>query len=161
MPPSDWFNRHPMDAEALYRFPARMESLASMHALLKAVSFGAEVPAVLRAETALEELLTNTVSYGARGLPDSDSGSVWMSASLQGERLEVRFEDAFAPFDPLPKIEEALQRTTNPMDQRPLGGLGLLMVYRLSDEFRYRCEGGRNRVHMVFRERDLLLPPAT
>ena len=128
-----------------------------MHALLKAVSFGVEGPAVLRAETALEELLTNSVSYGARGSPEP--GSVWMSARRQEGALEVCFEDAFAPFDPLPRIEEALQRTTNPMDQRPLGGLGLLMVYRLSDEFRYRCEGGRNCIRMVFRERDLL-PPA-
>ncbi len=142
-----------MDAEPLYRFPARMESLAEMQAVLKAVSFGEEGPTMLRAETALEELLTNSVTYGGAAL--SGAAWVWLSVHQRDDALCICFEDAFEAFDPFPKIDEALQRTTNPMDQRPLGGLGLLMVFRLADEFRYARKGDRNSLQLVFRDRHL------
>lgn len=142
-----------MDAEPLYRFPARMDSLAEMRSVLKAASLGTEGPVVLRAETALEELLTNSVTYG--GLDTAATHWVWLSVRQERDALRVRFEDAFAAFDPFPRIDEALQRTSNPMDQRPLGGLGLLMVFRLADEFRYARKGDRNCMQLVFRDRHL------
>lgn len=119
-----------------------------MLAYVRAASFGTETAAGLRAETALEELLTNSVVHGAAARV-SHSG-VWLSVAASGEALKLRYEDAFVAFDPLPKIAEALQRTSNPMDQRPLGGLGLLMVYRLSDEFHYTRENGRNCIELSF-----------
>lgn len=109
---------------------------------------------VLRAETSVEELLTNSVVHGqAARLPDSE---VWMSVSEHGGALYLCYEDALAPFDPSGKIGEALARTDNPLEQRPLGGLGLLMVYRLADEFRYLREGDRNRMEMAFQVRPVL-----
>lgn len=137
-----------MNAVSLYSFPARMESLADMLALVKTVSLGAEAAAALRAETALEELLTNSLVHGAAGV--LSEAPIWFGAAGSGEGLTLRYEDAFAAFDPMPKIEEALHRTANPMDQRPLGGLGLLMVYRLADEFRYVRDNGRNCMHLSF-----------
>lgn len=142
-----------MNVVALYSFPARMESLADMLALVKAVSFDAESAAALRAETALEELLSNSIVHGAAG-PVSQA-CIWFGVQRNGEGLVLRYEDGFAAFDPLPKIDEALQRTSNPMDQQPLGGLGLLMVYRLADEFRYARENGRNCMHLTFVRRRL------
>ncbi len=142
-----------MDAKSLYRFPARMESLAEMRSVLKAVSFGTGGPVVLRAETALEELLTNSVTYGGPATAEEDW--VWLSVRQGEDALWLHFEDAFAAFDPFPRIDEALQRTSNPMEQRPLGGLGLLMVFRLADEFRYARKDERNCMQLVFRDRQL------
>ena len=105
----------------------------------------------LRAETAVEELLTNTVLHGASAVqPDS---RVWLAASMNRVGgLMLQYQDTCLEFDPKPKINEALQRTANPMDQRPLGGLGLLMVYRLADEFRYVRRDGRNCIDLAFQE---------
>ena len=109
---------------------------------------------MLRVETAVEELLTNCVVHGgAASVPRSE---VWIGATAHAGGLSLRFEDAFAAFDPAGKIGEALRRTTNPLDQRPLGGLGLLMVYRLADEFRYSREGDRNRIDLSFLARPVL-----
>lgn len=107
-----------------------------------------EPTALLRAETALEELLTNSIVHGgAMAMP---SATVWLAAHGQDDALKLRYEDAFAPFDPMARIDEALLRTANPMDQRPPGGLGLLMVFRMADGFRYLRENGRNRIDMTF-----------
>ena len=68
--------------------------------------------------------------------------------------LKLRYEDAFAEFNPLKEIEAALQRTSNPipMEQWHVGDLGLLMIYPLADEFRYTRDNGRNCIELSFLE---------
>ena len=128
-----------------------MESLVSMVAHLKLMSSALDATTVLRAETALEELLSNSIMHGgALALP---APAVWMAADVRVDGLLMRYEDPFAPFDPVAKLDEALRQTANPLEQRPAGGLGLLMVFRLADEFRYLRVGERNRIDMVFAER--------
>lgn len=140
-----------MGADSLYRFPARMESLVSMVAHFKSASLALESTTVLRAETVLEELLSNSVVHGgALALP---APVVWMSADVRVDGLLMRYEDPFAPFDPMARLDEALRQSANPLERRPAGGLGLLMVFRLADEFRYLREGERNRIDMVFATR--------
>ena len=139
-----------MNAVALYSFPAQMESLAPALAHIKSAAFGTAPGTALRAETALEELLTNSVIHG--NAAQAASASIWLAVTADGESLKLRYEDAFAEFDPLSEIGAALQRTSNPMpvEQRRVGGLGLLMVYRLADEFRYVRENGRNCIELSF-----------
>ncbi len=145
-----------MRDDPLYRFPADLESLAAMVAHLQSRARRCEGTALLRAETALEELLTNSVMHGqATQVP---AASVWLAATGSDDGLQLRYEDGFAPFDPMASIDEALLRTTNPMDQRPPGGLGLLMVFRLADGFDYRHAQGRNRIDLRFTGRAIRQP---
>ncbi len=109
---------------------------------------GADPTAQLRAETVVEELLTNSVVHGHAG--DPGPASIWLAVTASGEALRLRYEDGYGAFDPMPIINEALARTSNPMDQRPVGGLGLLLVYRLADEFHYVRENGRNCIDLLF-----------
>lgn len=128
-----------------------MGSLNALLAHLRAMSLGTQPAAILRAETALEELLTNSVVHGDAGL--AAQPSVWLGVTARAGVLSLRYEDAAAAFDPLPMIALALQRSTTPMDQRPVGGLGLLMVYRLADEFSYAHANSRNCIDLSFRAR--------
>lgn len=147
-----------MPDEPLYRFPARLESLAAMVAHLQSKARCCDSSALLRAETALEELLTNSIVHGrATQVP---AAAVWLAASSSDGSLRLRYEDAFAAFDPMASIDEALLRTTNPMDQRPPGGLGLLMVLRLADGFDYQHVQGRNRIDLRFTDRAIAQPTA-
>ncbi len=115
-----------------------------------------ESAALLRAETALEELLTNSIVHGQA--QQTPAASVWLAATGNDDGLQLRYEDAFAPFDPMARIDEALRRTANPMEQRPPGGLGLLMVFRLADGFDYRHLQGRNRIDLRFTARSIAAP---
>ena len=128
-----------------------MESLVSMVSHLQSVTAALEPTTALRAETALEELLSNSIVHGgAMQMPES---AVWLSAVARADGVLMRYEDPFAPFDPMAKIDEALRRTANPMNQRPIGGLGLLMVFRMADEFRYLRDGEHNRIDLLFASR--------
>ena len=139
-----------MIADSLYSFPAQMESLGPVLAYLKSAAFGIPPAVALRAETALEELLTNSVVHG--NAEQIAEASIWLVVTASGQVLKLRYEDAFAEFDPLAEIDAALRRSSNPMpiDQIRAGGLGLLMVYRLADEFRYSRENGRNCIELSF-----------
>jgi len=131
-----------------------MESLPDMLRLVRQVAATAPEEVVLRTETAVEELLTNSVAHG--DAPAQPGSAVWMGVTEHGGALYLQYEDTLAPFDPVGKIGEALARTANPLDQRPLGGLGLLMVYRLADEFRYTRDAQRNRMDLAFQVRPVL-----
>ena len=54
-------------------------------------------------------------------------------------------DDDGAPFDPLQAPEPD---TSRPVEERPVGGLGILIVRRLMDEITYHRAGGRNRLTM-------------
>lgn len=128
-----------------------MESLSAMADQLASSAGGLDATLLLRAETALEELLSNSIAHG--GAQYVEGATVGLSVTARSDGLLLCYEDSFAAFDPMAKIDEALRRTTNPMDQRPLGGLGLLMVFRMADEFRYRRQGERNCIDLLFAER--------
>lgn len=140
-----------MTLARLYSFPAQMESLNALLAYLRAMSLGTQPTAILRAETALEELLTNSVVHGGAAL--AARPSVWLGVSARAGILRLRYQDAADAFDPLPMIDLALHRSTTPMEQRSVGGLGLLMVYRLADAFSYAHANNRNCIDLTFRAR--------
>lgn len=89
---------------------------------------------------ALEELLVNTISYG---FPDSERHEILVTLAKEGEAVVVEISDDGVPFDPLqvptPDIDQ-------PLETRPLGGLGIHFVRTLMDEVEYRRAGGRNLV---------------
>ena len=142
-----------MIAAPLYRFPARLESLEPVLAHVNSAASGTLSAIALRAETALEELLTNSVVHG--NTAQSEEASIWLAVAASNESLKLQFEDAFAEFDPMAEIDTALQRTAGSLEQRRIGGLGLLMVYRLADRFFYTRENGRNCIELSFLDRSL------
>lgn len=91
-------------------------------------------------QVVLDELLSNTVRCGK---PDDRELTIHVGFLLDGERLTVEIVDDGTPYDPLAR--EAPD-TTLPLEQRPVGGLGLLFARSLVDGITYDGEGGRNRV---------------
>lgn len=87
----------------------------------------------------LEELLTNLMKYG---YPDgSEPGRAEIALELRGSRVEIEFIDdgcAFNPFDgPSPRFDE-------PVESRPVGGLGLHILRSMCDETSYERRNNRN-----------------
>jgi len=89
---------------------------------------------------ALEELLTNTISYG---YDDGKIHQIALSVVRQGNTLVTEISDDARPYDPLqappPDLDSAIE-------DRAIGGLGVHLVKTLMDEVTYAYEGGRNRV---------------
>jgi anti-sigma regulatory factor (Ser/Thr protein kinase) len=93
------------------------------------------------ADLALEEHLTNLMSYAFADDPEHE---IKVRFTLASDFI-VEVEDDGPPFNPLdlPEVD-----VTAPLEQRPIGGLGIHLMRRFMDELEYRSEGGRNVLRM-------------
>ncbi len=88
---------------------------------------------------ALEEIVTNIISYGYGG--EGGGHRIRIDLAHDGQRLTALVEDSAKAFDPLQK---ASPDTNAPLEERGVGGLGIHLVKTLMDEVRYSREDGRN-----------------
>lgn len=94
---------------------------------------------------ALDELLANELSYGTAG---RHAGSVTLAMELDQDCVTITLSSDGPPFDP---FGQAVPDTTLPVNERPVGGLGLHLVRELMDEVRYERRNGQNVVVLVKR----------
>jgi anti-sigma regulatory factor (Ser/Thr protein kinase) len=87
---------------------------------------------------ALEEHLANIVAHGGDPGP---AGTITVRFALEPEALRVEIEDDARPFNPLdaPEVDTAL-----PLEEKPVGGLGILLIRKSVDELEYGRAGNRN-----------------
>lgn len=105
--------------------------------------------ALFRLNLALDELLTNTISYG---YPEPREGRISVQLRHSGDRIEIRLADDAIPFDPFSLPPPDLDAD---IDDRPIGGLGVHLVRTLMDEARYQRDRDENVVTLT-----LLVPQA-
>jgi serine/threonine-protein kinase RsbW len=89
---------------------------------------------------AIEELLTNTISYG---YSDSGRHEIAIDISRKGDTIVTELSDDARPYDPLnapaPDLESAIE-------DRRIGGLGVHLVKTLMDDVAYAYRDGRNHI---------------
>jgi serine/threonine-protein kinase RsbW len=95
---------------------------------------------------ALDELLTNVVSYGH---PRGGSHEVRLSFWLEGGTLFAEFVDDGVPFDPLRNAVVADTQTG--LEERRVGGQGIHLIKTLMDGVTYEQTDGQN--HLRFWKR--------
>ena len=112
----------------------------------------------LRVQTVLEELFANTINHGYGPKTSSTTALVWLSIQLENATLHVRYEDAAPAFDPFAGLDVMEQGAIQDLEMRRVGGLGRLLVQKMSDSASYaRVEsdsGPRNRIDLTFIPRD-------
>ncbi len=125
---------------------AEAKELEKVQAFVRREMEAANCPlkAVSQVEIAVEEIYVNIAHYA---YPSGD-GEVTIRCAVSREegKVLIQFLDKGIPFDPLAK-EDA--DTSLPARERPIGGLGILMVKKMMDEVTYRCEDGKNILSMV------------
>jgi len=110
------------------------------------VSRGWPAKWILNVNLCLDELITNTVSYGYL---DTDEHEIRVTLTERNASLVVVVEDdgvAFDPFTaaPVPDLEADVE-------ERPIGGLGVYFVKTLMDEVAYERVDDCNRITLVQR----------
>jgi anti-sigma regulatory factor (Ser/Thr protein kinase) len=89
-------------------------------------------------DLALDELLTNVVSYG---FPDGGDHQIEVNVEVSDEEVAVQIIDDGIAFNPLEK-EEA--DTTLSVDEREIGGLGIHLVKKTMNSIEYQRLEGKN-----------------
>lgn len=106
---------------------------------------GLEMETALEVRLVAEEVLTNFVKYAHAATDDSEM-ALRLTASTDAVRLE--FRDEGVPFNPL---EAPLPDLTSALEERGIGGLGILLVKTLVDDATYVREGGANVLVLIKR----------
>jgi serine/threonine-protein kinase RsbW len=126
-----------------FDFPARLKAFDDIKALIDKFGIMADLGPEDRHKLTIivEELFTNTVNHGHGG--DSDA-SVSISFEQNHGEIQLTYQDSAPPFDPL----AAGQRTDieSTINERRVGGLGILITVGLTERVDYSYVKGRNRI---------------
>jgi serine/threonine-protein kinase RsbW/sigma-B regulation protein RsbU (phosphoserine phosphatase) len=93
----------------------------------------------------LDELLTNTISYGYE---DAGRHEIQVDLSVASGGLTVRLRDDARAFDPTEAAEPDLDAD---IDERAVGGLGIHIVRAMMDDIRYSRIDGHNLLTLIKR----------
>ncbi len=87
---------------------------------------------------AIEELATNWIKYGCL-----ETREHLMTFDLRhtADRLILKVTDDGAPFNPL---DAPIPLTDQPLEERDLGGLGILLLRKMADHMSYEHRDGMN-----------------
>lgn len=138
---------YPTDEPAILasRFPATLDGLAQLLVQFDQLSPGLRWGDRLAysARLTIEELVINVVNHSGQS---AENGWVAVSVAEMPDSVFVVVEDPGLPFDP---TRVATPDTTSALGEREPGGLGIMMVQRLSDALRYERAHGINRTTAV------------
>jgi len=87
---------------------------------------------------AVEEAVVNVMEYA---YPSGTTGEVNIRATSNGHQLKFIITDSGIPFNP---TEVPAADTSLPAEERPIGGLGILLVRELMDSINYERIAGKN-----------------
>lgn len=99
-----------------------------------------------RISLVIDELAENVVNYAY----EDGSGDVEVSLTDEEETVVIEIVDEGRPFDPLTEAPEP--DLTSPLEDRPIGGLGVHFTKTLMDEIEYCRESGKNHLKIVTRK---------
>lgn len=99
---------------------------------------GMPAKAVNNVKLAIDEILTNVISYAFR---DSGAHEITVRAGLEAARLHIEIEDDGWQFNPLSLPDPDIEK---PIEERQIGGLGVFLVRRIMDGVEYRRENEKN-----------------
>ncbi len=131
-------------AVKILRVRARIENFELCRSFieeqLEAASFDRKT--IIKVVTACEEIIVNVMNYAYT----HGEGDLEISFVDGVDHIKLTFIDSGAPFNPFdqPEVDISLS-----LDERDIGGLGILMVKKMMDEVHYEYVDGRNILSIV------------
>lgn len=121
----------PAQLALLYEF---LEQLAG--------SCGISMPQQMEIKLALDEAVTNVIQYAYPGT----SGDIHIDVACENKQLKITITDKGIAFNPLENKEPDV---TLPLEERPIGGLGIFLVKQLMTDVSYQRSDGYNILKMT------------
>ncbi len=126
---------------------ARLESLKGLvkSATESALQCGLTGEGLFAVDLVTEEAVLNILNYAYH----NREGRVRLRCLEDGDRFVIEVTDWGVPFDataqPAPDVNK-------PLEERPVGGLGIHLIKKMSDEMRYTREDGQNILRLFIRK---------
>jgi len=127
--------------------PARLESLEGLlkSAIGGALQWGLEGESLFAVELVTEEAVANVFKYA---YPHGE-GKVRLRCMGEGDRFVIEVTDWGVPFDATAQPDPDV---TSPLEERPVGGLGIHLMRNKMDEISYKREDGQNILSLFIRK---------
>ena len=121
-----------------------LSELKRMSEAVSAWCRGNNIPSAVEfhVNLALDEIISNIIRYGWK---DSGEHQFNIRLSVSNDEVTVEIEDDATPFNPLEVPAPDLNR---PLDERPVGGLGIHLVRQVMDGLEYQRFDGKNLLVM-------------
>lgn len=133
-----------MTAETL-QLKAHPDSLSALNQFVSGFCeshhIGTEV--MYELQLVLEELIVNVYMHGGASVDGELTAAV--SLGCEGSRLQMTVTDNGRQFDPLARCAPS---TDLGLDERPVGGLGIMLVREMMDDMHYQYVDGTNQLSM-------------
>lgn len=135
----------PMQDELVIELKSELTEIARLAGQVEAFGVRNHIPAVaiIHVNLALDELITNTISYG---IVDRRSHRIRVTLRLDHGQMAVELLDNGRPFAPFGGDDPDL---TASIEDRAIGGLGIYFVRRLMDHVDYQHSNGQNCVTLI------------
>ena len=117
------------DLAELSRLASEIAAFGAAHALSATVMTALGL--------SLEELVTNVIDYGF----DGGSHHIGVELAIEDGAVRATVTDGGREYNPLERPDPDVRA---PLEERQVGGLGVLLVKQLMDEVRYARDHGRN-----------------
>ena len=134
-----------MDPKPSLRVASELENLSVIRRFVEetAAAFGADRDVIADVILAADEAATNVIVHGYQDRP----GIIEIELSRSEDAIVITLRDESTTFDPtsVPPPD-----VTQPLDERPLGGMGIHLMRQLMDEVTHRAtpQGG-NELKMM------------
>ena len=135
-----------MSASASLKIAPTLDQLERIAAIVEDLGEQDDWPPdlIFKVNLVLDELSVNIVNYGG------EASEIEVSLDADADEVRVEISDDGRPFDPL---TDAMEPDLDaPLEDRPIGGLGIHLVREMMDELHYSREDGKNRLAMVKRK---------
>jgi anti-sigma regulatory factor (Ser/Thr protein kinase) len=122
--------------------PGSLESLKAVRDFVKRAAGEAQLDkqSAYRLVLAVDEIVANIVIHGydEAGL----HGDIEVGFSIAPDRLRIDLFDRALPYDP--NLHRTPDNLDEPLENRPIGGLGVYLARQGTDDFQYEHVDGRN-----------------
>jgi serine/threonine-protein kinase RsbW len=127
-------------------FPARTGALPEAAAFIAEIcaAAGFRRDTCLKLTLLVEELFTNTIVHGHK---QESEEPVRLAFEVRPGRIALTYEDTAPPHDPFAGVTAPDEAAT--VEDRLVGGLGVLLVSSMARDVEYRRVDGKNRIRLI------------
>ncbi|MDY0220932.1 MAG: ATP-binding protein [Desulfobacterium sp.] len=126
-------------------WPARLESLPLVQEYVETLAqrSGIHGKRLIQLSVALEEVVVNIINHA---YDQTGRGDILVGFDDQAETVVISLVDRGLAFNPLEATEPNVEMG---LLDRPIGGLGIMMVKKFMDKVRYERHGNENILYLT------------